>query len=93
MDASADKNGPPWTSPRDPPNDDAGFHFAVREKGPSDQYDKLWCLTCQKWIRSNERAMHQLSDWPHGTGKQAVAARKAAKTQTNKITSFFKKAL
>ena len=89
LDTFADKNRLPWASSQDPPNDDR-FHFVVREKGPSDQYDKLWCVTCEKWITSFERSRHQLRHWPHGKGAKAVAARKA-ETQTNKITSFFKK--
>jgi hypothetical protein len=96
LDTFADKNGLPWASSQDPPNDDGshGFHFVVRKKGPSDRFDKLWCVTCKRWIDSCERSRHQLRHPLHGKGTKAVAARKAADTQTNKIqiTSFFKPA-
>ena len=62
----------------------------MRKKGPSDRFDRLWCVTCKKWIPSNERSAHQLRHPLHG--RKAVAARKAAEG-TNKISSFFKKAL
>jgi hypothetical protein len=89
LDTFADTNGLPWASSDDPPNGD-GYHFVVLKKGPSDRYDKLWCVTCKKWIPSNERSAHQLRHPLHG--RKAVAARKAAEG-TNKISSFFKKAL
>ena len=90
LDTFADTNGLPWASSDDPPNGD-GYHFVVLKKGPSDRFDRLWCVTCKKWIPSNERSRHQLRHPLHGKGTKAVAARKAADTQTNKMTSFFKK--
>ena len=89
LDPSADKDGPAWTNPENPPTE-IRFHFAkraaVQDPSKSRAKPQLWCHTCQQWFRSNKRGQHQLRDSPHGGGKKASAAR-----ESMKLESFFPK--
>ena len=89
LDSSADKDGPAWTNPENPPNE-IRFHFAkraaVQDPSKSRPKARLWCHKCQKWFVSDERRLHQLRDWPHGAGKKASATR-----ESMKLDSFFPK--